>query len=123
MSKNSKSDSFVNFVVLYGQNSEYWKQEMNGDSMVTLCIDHVIMSKFPTSLVIIAQNNHPSSKVGINIMVTKKDLSLKINERRNVSISDDAPATFLVKHSARDTASGQDTFIINVDAAEEYDKD
>ena len=78
MSKNSKSNSFVNFVVLYGQNSEYWKQEMNGDSTVTLCIDHVIMSKFPTSLVIIAQNNHPASQVGINVLVTKKDLSLKL---------------------------------------------
>ena len=125
LASNSRSGGSVNFVVLYGSHSEYWKQDDKGDSKITLCIDHLQLRDFPTSLIIVAQSDSPSGNVGINLVVRKEDLTLKVGEvaGNNVTVTDNAPATFLVNHSSRKGSSRQDTFIIYVDTVEEKDKD
>ena len=125
LASNSRLTGFVNFVVLYGSHSEYWKQDEKGHSKVTLCIDHLRLKDFPSSLIIMAQSDPPSSNVGINLVVKKEDLTLKIGEDagHNVTVTDNSPATFLVNHSSRKGSSRQDTFIIYVDTIEEQDKD
>ena len=113
----------VNFVVLYGQNSEYWKQTTEGRSKVTLCTDHTLLADFPTSLIITAQNAPNVSHTGINIMVRKQDIELKIGKAIEELVSENSPITFLVNHSSRNDSSFRDTFILTVDAATENDKD
>ena len=71
---NYQPSAAVNFVVLYGHNSEYWKQTTKGGSKITLCIDHTELTDFPTSLIITAQNDPQVSEVGINIMVRKQPI-------------------------------------------------
>ena len=120
--KDHSKSNFLNFVVLYGHNSEHWEQTGNGPSKVTLCIYHTNIHNFPTSLIIIAQNDRYASEIDVNILVKKENISLGIDEPRNVSISKDAPATFLITHSSRSNASRKDSLIINVDAAGELDR-
>ena len=121
--KDHSKSNFLNFVVLYGHNSEHWEQTGQGSSKVTLCIYHTNIHDFPKSLIIIAQNDRQVSEIDVNILVKKENISLGIDEPRNVLISEDAPATFLITHSSRGDSSRKDSLVINVDAAGIQDRD
>jgi len=71
-----------------------------------------------------AQSDPQISEVGVNIVVRKEDLTLKVGQEggNNITVTDNSPATFLVNHSSRNASSRQDTFIIYIDTIEEQDK-